>query len=237
MLSKKEKLMRWALTLVSAGFFIAGATASAIAQKPPNPSEKRSAAPSSATSPRGGEAPDPQIMIQMANDYFNASQFMTADFVQIGADGRRSEGKLYVYKPGRLRFEYAQPASMEIIADGLSVAIRDRKLRTQQLYFIDQTPLKFLLKTSVDLKRDMKIIDVSSDAKATSILVEDKATIGGTSKIKLMFDARTFSLKQWEVTDPQGYQTLVTLHNVDTKSRPDGALFKIPQEGIFPFQN
>ena len=173
----------------------------------------------------------------MANDYFNASQVMTADFVQIGADGRRSEGKLYVSKPGRLRFEYAQPATMEIIADGVSVAIRDRKLQTQQLYFINDTPLKFLLKAGVNLQRDVKIMSVSSDDKATTIDVEDTATFGGTSTIKLRFDKKSFSLKQWEVTDPQGYQTLVTLHNIDLNATPDGNLFKIPSNNHFPFAN
>lgn len=180
---------------------------------------------------------DPQIAIQMADDYFNSAQVMTADFVQVGVDGRRSEGKLYVAKPGRLRFEYARPASMEIIADGTTVAIRDRKLKTQQLYFISQTPLKFLLKQELDLKRDVKVLDVTSDPRSTTIAVEDSTTFGGTSKIKLNFDSKTFSLKQWEVTDPQGYQTLVTLHNIDLKSIPDPTLFRIPSDSIWPSPN
>ncbi len=180
---------------------------------------------------------DPQIAIQMADDYFNSAQVMTADFVQVGVDGRRSEGKLFVAKPGRLRFEYAQPATMEIIADGTTVAIRDRKLKTQQLYFISQTPLKFLLKQELDLKRDVKVLDVTSDPRSTTITVEDSATFGGTSKIKLNFDSKSFSLKQWEVTDPQGYQTLVTLHNIDLKSLPDRNLFRIPSDSIWPTRN
>ncbi|MGO9391419.1 outer-membrane lipoprotein carrier protein LolA [Rhodoblastus sp.] len=180
---------------------------------------------------------DPQIAIQMADDYFNAARVMTADFVQVGADGRRSEGKLYISKPGRLRFEYALPATMEIIADGTSVAIRDRKLQTQQIYFIGQTPLKFLLKEQLSLKRDVKIIDVVSDARSTTITLEDSATFGGTSKIKINFDNKDFSLKQWEVTDPQGYQTLVTLHNIDLKSVPNVGLFRIPSDSIWPSQN
>ena len=43
---------------------------------------------------------------------------MIGDFVQIGPDGRKSEGKLYVQRPGKIRFEYAQPATMEIVSDG-----------------------------------------------------------------------------------------------------------------------
>ena len=60
-----------------------------------------------------------------------------------------TDGTLYVQRPGRLRFEYARPATLEIIADGTSVAVRDRKLATQDVYFIGQTPLKFLLKERI----------------------------------------------------------------------------------------
>ncbi len=170
---------------------------------------------------------NPYTAIEKANAYFNNASTMVGDFVQLGADGRRSEGKLYVQRPGRLRFEYAQPASLEVIADGVKVAIRDRKLSTQDLYFIQQTPLKFLLKDKIDLAKDTKVLDVTNDANNTTIVIEDGSTLGGTSRIRLMFDPNTFQLKQWLVTDPQGYDTLVSLYNIDFKEKPDPSLFNI----------
>jgi outer membrane lipoprotein-sorting protein len=174
----------------------------------------------------------PDTIIQKANGYLNGASSFVADFVQTGADGRKSEGKLYVVRPGRMRFEYAQPATLEIVADGTSVAIRDRKLATQDMYFISQTPLKFLLKDRIDLKKDVKILDVTSDKKNAVVTVEDKATFGGTSRIKLIFDVKTFTLKQWQVTDPQGYETLVSLFNIDLAEAPDPSLFKISSERL-----
>ena len=56
---------------------------------------------------------------------------MTADFVQIGPDGHRAEGKLYVETPARMRFQFAPPDRLEIVADGRSVAVRDQKMDTQ----------------------------------------------------------------------------------------------------------
>ena len=185
-----------------------------------NAIDKNAAPPKVATMDAAGA-------IQRANAWFNSSPTLVADFVQIGADGRRTQGQLSVLKPGRLRFEYASPATLEIIADGTSVAVRDRKLATQDVYFISQTPLKFLLKEQTDLSRDTKILGVNQDAKTATISIEDKATFGGTSRLTLVFDAQSFVLKQWTVIDPQGYETLVTLSNVDLKSRPPGSLFKI----------
>jgi outer membrane lipoprotein-sorting protein len=173
---------------------------------------------------------DAATAIAHANAYFNRTTTIVGDFVQIGGDGRRSEGKIYVQKPGKLRFEYAKPATLEIVADGKSVAIRDRKLATQDLYFIWQTPLKFLLNAKIDLARDTKVLDVSSNQDSTSIVVEDTATLGGTSRIRLVFDSTTFALEQWSVIDPQGYETLVSLFNVNTTTKPDPSLFQITYE-------
>ena len=173
---------------------------------------------------------DAPTAIAKANQWFNANLTMVADFVQLGADGKRTDGKLYVQRPGRLRFEYARPATLEIIADGTSVAVRDRKLATQDVYFIGQTPLKFLLKEKIDIAKDTQILDVKADERSVIILIEDKATFGGTSRIRLVFDTANFSLRQWTVTDPQGYETLVSLSNLELAQRPDPTLFKINYE-------
>jgi outer membrane lipoprotein-sorting protein len=165
--------------------------------------------------------------IKRADAFFNASPVMTADFVQIGGDGIRSEGKLHVQRAGRVRFEYAQPATMEVVADGAQVAVRDRRLNTQDLYFITQTPLKFLMKEKIDLEKDVTVQDVIMDDNGVTIAIEDKATFGGTSHLRLIFDPKTFKLKQWQVKDPQGYETLITLFNIDQTKTPDPALFKI----------
>ncbi|MGJ0513766.1 outer-membrane lipoprotein carrier protein LolA [Methylocystis sp.] len=165
--------------------------------------------------------------IKRANAFFNASPVMTADFVQIGGDGKRSEGRLHVQRAGRVRFEYAQPATMEVVADGAQVAVRDRKLNTQDLYFITQTPLKFLMKDKIDLEKDVTLEDVKIDDSGVTIAIEDKATFGGTSHVRLIFDPKTFKLKQWQVKDPQGYETLISVFNIDQAKVPDPTLFKI----------
>ncbi len=170
---------------------------------------------------------DRKEALRRADEFLNASPVLTADFVQIGGDGKRAEGTLHVHRPGRMRFEYARPATLEVVSDGATVAVRDTKLNTQDLYFIEQTPLKFLLKEKINLENDVKVQDVVTDDAGTAIFIEDKATFGGTSHIKLIFDSKTFKLKQWQVTDPQGYETLVTLFNIERMKAPDPNIFKV----------
>ncbi|MGU3388614.1 LolA family protein [Methylobacterium sp. D53M] len=173
------------------------------------------------------DSADPAALLAQANAYFNGINTLTGNFVQIGADGRRIGGKLTLVKPGRLRFDYDQPSPLEVVADGTSVAVRDRKLNTQDLYFIAQTPLKFLLREKIDLARDLTVTDVASDPGSVRISLEDRATLGGTSKIQLFFDAEMKTLSQWRITDPQGYVTTVTLSNLQKGKSVDGSLFFI----------
>lgn len=153
--------------------------------------------------------------VSRLNAYLNSMQRMTATFMQTGADGRQAGGSLYVERPGRLRFAYDPPSTLEIVADGKSVAVRDSKLRTNDVYSIGQTPLKFLLRSQVDLARDMKLRNVQIDPGGLiDVTVEDSTTIGGTSVVTLRYDARADVLRQWIVVDPQGYETTVVLSNV-----------------------
>ena len=170
---------------------------------------------------------DADRAIKKADAFLSSAQTMVGDFVQAGADGRQSEGKIYIQKPGRLRFEYASPATLEVIADGSKVAVNDRRLKTQDTYYIGQTPLKFLLQDRIDLKSDTQILNVLKTPEEVMILLDDRTTFGGTSRIRLIFDSETFHLNRWQVRDPQGYETLVTLYNVDLQQKPDPKLFKI----------
>ena len=165
--------------------------------------------------------------ISKADAFLSSAQTMVGDFEQKGQDGRISQGKIYIQKPGKLRFEYAAPAALEVIADGSNVAVNDRRMKTTNSYPIGQTPLKFLLQDKIDLKSDTQILNVLKTPDAVMILLDDRTTFGGTSRIRLIFDKDTFELRAWQVRDPQGYETLVTLYNIDLSLKPDPKLFKI----------
>jgi outer membrane lipoprotein-sorting protein len=171
-----------------------------------------------------------RALIDRVNIYLMSLQTLIGDFVQVGPDGRRSEGKIYLQKPGRIRFEYNPPSPIELVADGNSVVIRDRKLDTQDLYPLSQTPLRFLLADRIDLLRETNVVSVSADDTFLSLLIEEKQTLGGTHKVLLMFSAKDTQLKQWTVTDPQGYDTTVALYNLDLGKKLDPSMFVINYE-------
>ena len=168
-----------------------------------------------------------RALVDKVSQYLTRVQVMSGDFVQMGPDGRQSKGQFYVQKPGKVRFDYDQPSRIDIIADGSSVVVRDRKLATQDVYPLSQTPLRFLLAERIDLLRDTTVTSVSADDTYVTVVVEERQALIGTSRLMMMFGAKDFQLKQWVVTDPQGYDTSVALSNLDTARRPDPNMFKI----------
>jgi outer membrane lipoprotein-sorting protein len=147
--------------------------------------------------------------------------------VQLAPDGSRTQGEFFVQKPGRVRFDYEAPSPIEIIADGQTVVVRDRKLATQDLYPLSQTPLRFLLSDRIDLLRDTNVVAVRTDDVYVTVVIEERQALIGTSRLMMMLGAKDYQLKQWTVTDPQGYDTTVAVSHLDSTKRPDPGMFRI----------
>ena len=168
-----------------------------------------------------------RALVDRVSTYLSGMNTLVGNFVQVGPDGSRTEGRFYLQKPGRVRFEYDPPSPIELIADGSSVVVRDRKLATQDVYPLSQTPLRFLLADQLDLMRDTNIIGVYADDVFVTVVIEERQILAGTHRLMLMFNAKDLQLKQWTVTDPQGYDTTVAVYNLDSTRRPDPTLFRI----------
>jgi outer membrane lipoprotein-sorting protein len=168
-----------------------------------------------------------RAQVDKVSAYLSSMQQLIGDFVQVGPDGSRVRGEFYIQKPGKIRFEYEPPSRIEIIADGQSVVVRDRKLATQDLYPLSQTPLRFLLSERIDLLRETNVVGVRADDTFVTIVIEESQPLVGTSRLMMMVGAKDFQLKQWTITDPQGYDTTVAVSNLDKSKRPDPSMFKI----------
>ena len=159
--------------------------------------------------------------------YLSGVQTLVGSFVQVGPDGRRVEGTFSIQKPGKVRFQYSPPSPIDIIADGSSVVVLNRSLETSDYYPLSQTPLRYLLADHIDLLRDTDVVSVSADDTFITVVVEENQVMLGTSRLMMMFDAKTVALKQWTVTDPQGLDTTVAVYNLDPVKKPDPNLFVI----------
>jgi outer membrane lipoprotein-sorting protein len=169
-------------------------------------------------------------IVERVSAALSSLETLVGDFEQVGPDGNRVEGQFYVQKPGKIRFEYDPPSPIDVIADGRSVVVRNRVLATQDPYPLSQTPLRLLLADHLDLSRDANVVAVLANDTLVGIVIEEQQILIGKNRLTLMFGAKDLQLRHWIVTDPQGYDTIVSLYNLDTKTKPDPDLFKITYE-------
>jgi len=120
--------------------------------------------------------PEQRAIIDKISNYLSSTQVLTGNFVQVGPDGKRTQGEFYVQKPGKIRFEYDPPTPIDIISDGQSVVVRDRNLATQDLYPLSQTPLRFLLADHINLLKDTNLIAVYADDVFVTAVIEERCS-------------------------------------------------------------
>lgn len=162
---------------------------------------------------------------QQIADQFSSVKTLTGDFVQFGPRGEQTGGTFYIERPGKIRFNYNKPSPIRVISDGQSVVINNRKLDTWDLVPLSKTPLKLLLSDQINLKGNT-VKSVKEEADMTTIVLGDKS-IFGNSTITMMFDPKSFELRQWTITDAQGLDTTVMITNVRTGVRFANDMFKI----------
>jgi outer membrane lipoprotein-sorting protein len=148
---------------------------------------------------------------QKIADHFSSVKTMTGEFVQFGPKGEQTGGKFYLERPGRIRFNYDGSSKFQVISDGQSVVILNKKMKTSDLYPLSKTPLKLLLDNHIDLYGD-KVKSVKEEDDLTTIQLADKSVFGN-SKITMMFDPKSYELRQWTITDAQGKDTTVMIFN------------------------
>ncbi|MGB3813004.1 MAG: outer membrane lipoprotein carrier protein LolA [Shinella sp.] len=167
---------------------------------------------------------------QKIADHFASVKTMMGEFVQFGPRGEQTGGKFYINRPGKIRFNYEDPSPMRVISDGRSVVIGNRKLKTWDIYPLSKTPLNLLLGEQIDLSAKM-VRNVKEEADLTTIVLGDR-NMFGDSTITMMFDPKTYDLRQWTITDAQGKDTSVMIFNVKTGVALDDKVFAIPYEEI-----
>ena len=88
--------------------------------------------------------------------YLNDIIGLRADFLQVASNGTTITGKLVLSRPGKMRLEYDPPSPVMLIANGDFLVHIDRELKHNSHFFIDKTPLGFLLKDGISLHEGLQ---------------------------------------------------------------------------------
>ncbi|MBO6917397.1 MAG: outer membrane lipoprotein carrier protein LolA [Rhizobiaceae bacterium] len=165
---------------------------------------------------------------QKIADHFASVKTMMGEFVQLSPDGNQVAGKFFISRPGKLRFNYEKPSAVRVISDGKNLAVGNQKLKTWSLYPLRTTPLKLLLSDKIDLSAKT-VKSVTEDENLTTIVMGNKSVFG-KSTITMMFDPKTYELRQWTIKDAQGKDTTVMIFNIKTGVDFARSVFRVPYE-------
>ena len=162
--------------------------------------------------------------------YFNGFTTAEAQFTQVNPDGTLSTGRLFIRRPGRMRFEYDPPEAALVIAAGGNVAIFDpRSNAGPNQYPLSRTPLNLILAPQVDLTRARMVVAHRTEGPTTVVVAQDPNNPEyGT--LQLVFSATPTELRQWRVTDDTGRETTVILGELITGGSLAPRLFDITAE-------
>ena len=162
--------------------------------------------------------------------YLNRLATVQSDFTQVNSDGTVSLGKIFIKRPGRVRFEYAPPDKSLVLASADTVAIFDSKSnQPPEEYPLKRTPLSLILAPEIDLARAKMVVGHTEVENTTRVLAQDPAHPEyGT--IELVFTADPIALRQWVITDDAGGQTTVILGDMAKGKSYPANLFSIQVE-------
>ncbi len=140
---------------------------------------------------------------------------LSADFTQAGADGRVLAGKLWLARPGKVRFQY-EKAPMLLVGDGRTLSFIDYEVRQVSQWPVRRTPLQILLAAEPDLAPIARI--TADTADGVEVTARDpKRPEFGTLSIRFVRSAGApggLALAGWTALDAQGGRSEVRLANV-----------------------
>jgi len=145
--------------------------------------------------------------------------------VQTSSNGTYAEGEIYLDRPGHMRFDYDPPVPVLIIANGLSLLYYDEELKEATFLPLWETPLWFLIREEVRFDDNVEIVAIEEALGTLRITLRDPDS-PDRGEVTLIFADDPLTLKKWEVVDPQGVTTQVSLVNPVYGEAVDPDLFK-----------
>ncbi len=149
-----------------------------------------------------------------AEQYLRNLRTMSARFIQTAPDGSQTSGDFLLKRPGRMRFDYADPVEDFIVADGRFIYYYDSQMKETSNAPISQSLADFFLRQDLRLSGDVTVTDVRTAGDLLTVsLVETKDPSSGT--LVLGFTQNPMQLKKWRILDPQGAITEVELFQIN----------------------
>ena len=192
-----------------------------------------------------------EVAREVQKKFDELNQF-TASFQITTKDGGRVKnmsGRVYYQKPGKIRYEFSQPAGNLIVSDGRimwfyirrlnavgkqELTLKKKNASNRDVFTADPTNgLKRLFRKYhfyFDIPEQPRNFD---DGTFFVLDMDQREKIGGYEHIRLFIDPKTYLVQRAEASDGYGKQTSIRFSNINTGQPLDGTLFQYqPDDGV-----
>ncbi len=196
------------------------------------PAKQKNDEPAAKSGPTASEVLDGiQALYESTEDY--QATFQQVYKNKLMGETRTSSGKVYIKRPGQMRWEYTKPNQKLFVSDGKTLWVYEAE--ANQVYKQDlassdlPTAITFLMgKGNLKKDFDYKLIENEKASKKGLIVIELVPKKPATQYKKLLFmvDGETFAVKRTIIVDHTGSTNSMRFDKVKTNQGIKAKKFK-----------
>lgn len=177
-----------------------------------------------------------RAVLQRAQTYLQNLTSAQGTFVETSGAQRR-EGRFWLQRPGKMRFEYTRPEGLLVVSDGSNVNRYDPRLEVFRQVPLSQTPLSTFLARNVRLDQGVRIDRITRMQSGAFAIVARDSRRPNDGQVILSFAGDPLRLHEWTIVDAQGARTRTQLTSLRPASGLSSSLFQLRDPTRRPRRN
>lgn len=186
---------------------------------------------------QSGLSADDQAVLARAQSYLQGLTSAQGEFTETGPGGQVRRGRFWLQRPGKMRFEYTEPAGLLVVSDGSNVMRYDPRLNVFRQVPLGQTPLSTFLARNVRLDQGVRIDRITRMASGAFAITARDSRRPNEGSVILAFAGEPLRLQEWTITDAQGGRTRTQLTSLAPASGLAASLFQLRDPTRRPGRN
>jgi outer membrane lipoprotein-sorting protein len=185
---------------------------------------------------QGTLSAEDRATLAQAQTYLQGLTSAQGNFVETSGAQRR-EGRFWLQRPGRMRFEYTNPSGLLVVSDGSNVKRYDPRLNVFRQVPLGATPLSTFLARNVRFDQGVRIDRVTRMASGAFAITARDARRPEEGSVILSFAGNPIRLHEWTIRDAQGGSTRTQLISLTPASNLAASLFQLRDPTRRPGRN
>lgn len=185
---------------------------------------------------QGTLSAEDRAVLAQAQTYLQNLTSAQGNFVETSGPQRR-EGRFFLQRPGKMRFEYTDPAGLLVVSDGSNVKRYDPRLNVFRQVPLSATPLSTFLARNVRFDQGVRIDRVTRMASGAFAITARDARRPDEGSVILSFAGIPVRLHEWTIRDAQGGSTRTQLTSLTPAPNLAASLFQLRDPTRRPRRN